>query len=140
MTTDDPSAVWSCWRAAHQGRAKDRRHRPWEAAGTRRTSPTSSERAHLREVFVRINILVGGEGTCIWSGCSLGGRGSGAHLVLSVVLDASTSFMHPQKVCVVVEVLTAVLLWTFLPLSGVRQWLFSLSPEHTRTNISWTFF
>ena len=32
------------------------------------------------------------------------------------------SCTHPHCVCVVFKVLTAVLLWTLLSLSGVRQW------------------
>ena len=61
------------------------------------------------------------------------GRGRGAHRwfcrsVVSLILRSCT---HLQRVCVVVEVLTAVVLWTLLPISGVRQWLSTSSPEQT---------
>ena len=58
-----------------------------------------------------------------------------APLVLSFcgVLDASC--IHLQRVCVVVEVLTAVVLWTILPISGVRQWLSTPSPEQTHGQV-----
>ena len=36
---------------------------------------------------------------------------------------------HPHRVCIVADVLTAVLLRTLLPLSGEGQWLFTSSPE-----------
>ena len=54
-------------------------------------------------------------------------------LCLAVVFfDALTSFVHTSSegACVVFEVVTAVLLWTLFPLSGVRQWwLFTSSRE-----------
>ena len=51
------------------------------------------------------------------------------------------SCTHPQRVCVFVEVLTAELPWTPLPLSGVKQWLFTSSPEQAhRQTRSGTFF
>ena len=57
-----------------------------------------------------------------------------ARTIGSVVLWCLSCFVSAhifRCVCVVVKVLTAVGLWTVLPFSGVRQWLYISSLEQT---------
>ena len=57
----------------------------------------------MNDVFLALISRCAVKGRAFWCGCSSGGRGCGAHLVLSFcgVFDASTSFGHisSERVC-----------------------------------------